>query len=212
MVRNYEVHIDGKPFIIGERPEFNDLPGNWLAIRVDGPAEMVRAREALVREDGFRGIHAFGADVETLWDWFRRDYRFVQAAGGAVSDGDGRLLAIHRMGRWDLPKGKVEPGERVDAAALREVREECGLKDLRLVRPLCETWHTYTRNGTQHLKRTDWFLMTGDAAEPLTPQTEEDIDAVRWVDAADLAELRRDIYPSLLRVLNAWEVSGRDRA
>ncbi len=211
-MRNYEVHIDGKPFIIGERPEFQDLPGNWLAIRVDAAEEFVLLKDMLAREEGIFGIHAFGDEVEQLWDWFRQGYRFVQAAGGAVSDAEGRLLAIHRLGRWDLPKGKVEPEEAIEAAAIREVEEECGLKTLRSLGPLCQTWHTYERKGKQHLKRTDWFLMIGDASEPLIAQTEEDIDAARWMDEAGRAELRRDTYTSILTVLNAWEAARRGPA
>lgn len=212
MVRNYEVHIDGKPFIIGERPEFPDLPGKWLAIRVDAAEEFVLLKELLARENGIFGIYVFGEDVEQLWEWFRQGYHFVQAAGGAVSDGNGRLLAIHRLGRWDLPKGKVEPNEAIEEAAIREVEEECGLKTLRSLGPLCQTWHTYERKGKQHLKRTDWFLMAGDAAEPLTAQAEEDIDAAQWMDAEGLEELRRDTYSSILTVLNAWEAAHRGPA
>ncbi len=211
-MRNYEVHIDGKPFIIGERPEFQDLPGNWLAIRVDAAEEFVLLKVLLAGADGIFGIHTYGEDVEQLWAWFRQGYRFVQAAGGAVSDGNGRLLAIHRLGRWDLPKGKVELGEALEAAAMREVEEECGLKTLRSLGPLCQTWHTYERNAKQHLKRTDWFLMVGDASEPLAAQAEEDIDIAQWMDATGLAELRRDTYPSLLGVLNAWEAVTRGPA
>ena len=211
-MRKYEVHIDRKVFIIGEPPEFGALPLNWLAFRVDGPEEMARLVDILAGTPQLSGAHAFGTDVEELWQWFQQGYHFVQAAGGAVSDEQGRLLAIHRLGRWDLPKGKVEPGESIEHAALREVREECGLTDLRLLAPLCHTWHTYERNSRMHLKRTDWFLMNGDATEPLTAQAEEDIDAARWMDAAGIQELRADTYPSLQRVLNAWEEARRDRA
>lgn len=211
-MRNYEVHIDGKPFIIGERPEFNDLPANWLAIGVDTPGEFVHLRQALAQEDGLFGVYAFGPDVEQLWDWFRQDFHFVQAAGGAVTDEEGRLLAIHRLGRWDLPKGKVEPEEGIEAAAVREVMEECGLHGLRVQGHLCVTWHTYERDGRQHLKRTDWFLMAASAAQPLSAQAEEQIDAVRWLSAAGIAELRRDTYLSLLPVINAWEAAHRGTA
>lgn len=212
MARNYEVHIDGRPFVIGERPKLRVLPANWLMLYVDGPEAMALAASTLAREPDLRGLHAFGGDPDQLWEWFRQGFRFVQAAGGAVTDANGRLLAIHRLGRWDLPKGKVEPDEAIEAAALREVREECGLHSLELEGPLCLTWHVYERGGVQHLKRTDWFLMRGDAAEMLTAQTEEAIDAVRWLDAAGRAELRRDTYPSLIKVLNAWEAAQGHRA
>ena len=95
------------------------MPVGWLAIRVDLPSEMNYLAALLTARPELKGMHVFGADVEQLWDWFRADYRFVQAAGGAVTDERGRLLAIHRMGRWDLPKGKVEKGEPIDAAAVR---------------------------------------------------------------------------------------------
>lgn len=188
------------------------MPVGWLAIRVDLPSEMNYLAALLTARPELKGMHVFGADVEQLWDWFRADYRFVQAAGGAVTDERGRLLTIHRLGRWDLPKGKVEKGEPIDAAAVREVREECGLHDIKLIRPLCHTWHTYERKGKQHLKRTDWFLMSGKSSEPLTAQNEEDIDQVRWTDAEELAEVRRDTYPSLQRVINAWEEAHRGPA
>lgn len=211
-MRKYEVHIDGKAFIIGERPEFGALPPNWLAFRVDGSVEMARVVSTLSATADLLGVHAYGAEVKDLWQWFRQGYHLVEAAGGAVTDEQGRLLAIHRLGRWDLPKGKVEPGESIEHAALREVREECGLNHLQLQKPLCETWHTYERGGRQHLKCTHWFLMAGDATEPLTAQAEEDIDTARWMDAAGIQELRADTYPSLQRVLTAWEAAGRDRA
>lgn len=207
-MRNYEVHIDGKPFIIGERPPFNDLPPNWLAIGVDKPQDFPFLARMLAQEDGIRGIHAYGGEVAELWGWFRQAYEGVQAAGGAVQDEAGRLLAIHRLGRWDLPKGKVEPGEDIADAAVREVMEESGLRSVRLLRPLCQTWHVYPRDGRQYLKCTDWYLMAGTAADSLAPQAEEGIDAVRWLDAAGVAELRRDTYPSLLRVITAWEAAG----
>ena len=212
MAQNYEVHIDGKPFIIGERPDFAATPTGWLAIRVDRPEELPHLVEVLTTHPGFLGIYAFHADREELWGWFKQPYKFVQAAGGAVTDERGRLLAIHRLGRWDLPKGKVEKDESIELAAVREVQEECGLKVVELVRPLCETWHTYERKGKQHLKRTDWFLMTGHSSEQLTAQSEEDIDQVRWIDGLGMEELRRDMYPSLQVVLSAWEAARRDRA
>lgn len=138
------------------------------------------------------------------WRTFYDDHVFVLAAGGVVVDEDGRLLAIKRLGRWDLPKGKVEKGESVDVGAVREVEEECGLKEVKLIRPVTSTWHTYERKGEQHLKRTDWFLMRSSSKETLTAQSEEDIEEVRWLDEAGVRMMEADTYPSLLPVLKAW--------
>jgi ADP-ribose pyrophosphatase YjhB (NUDIX family) len=139
------------------------------------------------------------------WDAFRHGYKFVLAAGGAVTDELGRLLVIRRLGKWDLPKGKVDEGEVIEAAALREVNEECGLTELRIVQPMPSTWHTYERKGKQHLKRTDWFLMRGSYKEVLVPQHEEDIEEVKWVGRDELGEIKADTYPALLEVFAAWE-------
>ena len=141
------------------------------------------------------------------WQAFQEDHVFVLAAGGLVVDEGGRLLAIKRLGRWDLPKGKVEQGEAVDAGAVREVQEECGLKKVELIGPVTSTWHTYERKGRQHLKRTDWFLMRASATEALTAQTEEDIEEVRWLDAEGVRMMEAETYPSLLPVLEAWRSS-----
>ncbi len=53
----------------------------------------------------------------------------VEAAGGVVVDGDGRVCLVHRprYDDWSLPKGKLDAGESFEEAALREVEEETGL-------------------------------------------------------------------------------------
>ena len=164
--------------------------------------------EALARwksEELAEALVLHGTDADEVWDLFCGLYVFVQAAGGCVTDERERLLAIHRLGVWDLPKGKVEEGEAVDAGALREVREECGLKKLELMERLCETWHTYERKGKQHLKRTDWYLMRGTNTEQLIAQSEEDISEVRWMDAGEVTTMKAATYPSLRQVITAWE-------
>jgi 8-oxo-(d)GTP phosphatase len=106
----------------------------------------------------------------------------------------------------------VDEGEAVDAAAVREVREECGLVKVELRERLCETWHTYERKGHKHLKRTDWYLMQASSGERLVAQQEEDISEVRWMDQNGIAELRAGTYPSLLGVIDAWERAVRRSA
>ena len=188
------------------------VPDGWLVLHVDHPDEWPEVVRRATATPAVRGVHAYGDDIEQVWGWFRSGYRFVQAAGGAVTDGQGRLLAIHRLGRWDLPKGKVDPGESMEEAAVREVQEECGLAQVELVKHLYSSWHTYERKGKQHLKRTDWFLMKADMNEVLAPQTEEDIDAVKWIDTEEMTEVKRDTYASILPVITAWEEALRDRA
>ena len=58
----------------------------------------------------------------------KRHTVYVRAAGGIVTAPDGTMLLIQRNGRWDLAKGKVESGETLLQAALREVEEETGVR------------------------------------------------------------------------------------
>ena len=62
--------------------------------------------------------------------FLKRRMRWVRAAGCVVHDDAGNMLLISRNNRWDLPKGKVEPGETLLQAALREVEEETGITPL----------------------------------------------------------------------------------
>ncbi|MEO8589320.1 MAG: NUDIX domain-containing protein [Flavobacteriales bacterium] len=204
MARRYTVYIEGKPLVIAGTPPDKLLEDGWIAVRIDADTEMARAVNVLVKRPEVQGMLLFSASGEDLWDGFRAGYKFVAAAGGVVVDESGRLLAIRRLGKWDLPKGKVEKDETIEVAAIREVMEECGLTKLELLSPLAETWHTYERKGRQHLKCTHWFLMRGSAKETLTPQADEDIEEVRWLDEAGVKGMELDTYPSLLPVIQAW--------
>jgi len=109
--------------------------------------------------------------------------RKVRAGGGVVvrtRDGKVHLLLIHRRGAWDLPKGKAKKGESIRDCARREVCEELGIDDVRIVADLGTTRHGYVEEGREIDKTTSWFLMRTDAVR-FTPQRTEGIDAVKWV-------------------------------
>jgi 8-oxo-dGTP pyrophosphatase MutT (NUDIX family) len=197
--------MEGKPLVIADEAPDAALPAQWLALRVDDPREIAEVARVLITSKDLRGAYLFPGPGIEVWKAFKRQNVRVKAAGGIVVDERGRLLAIRRLGRWDLPKGKVEHGESMDEAAVREVQEECGIDGIRLGPLLARTWHTYPRNGEQHLKHTDWFLMHTSSDQPLVPQHEEDIEEVRWVERSEASMLRNDTYASLLPVIAAWE-------
>ncbi|MBK6542896.1 MAG: NUDIX domain-containing protein [Flavobacteriales bacterium] len=205
MARNYEVSIEGKLLRIAvEAPRGAAIAGVPV-IQLTTVQDLDNVLSELWPLPGIHGAVLFGPLAEKAWDHFRSRYAPVLAAGGAVTDERGRLLAIHRLGRWDLPKGKVDQGESLPAAAVREVREECGLQEVSIERPLCETWHTYTREGTDHLKRTEWFLMRAPGTQRLEAQASENITRVEWMDGAGVEAMKQDTYPAILTVISAWE-------
>lgn len=201
------IHIEGKELTVSSAPLHGTDALDRLELRVDDGSEIAPALSHMLQNGALRGLHLIATDPDRCMAQVAELFVPVQAAGGAVEDGRGHLLAIRRLGRWDLPKGKVEPGEPIRDAALREVREECGLVALEDLGWLCATWHVYERGGLRHLKRTDWYHMRGDHSEVLEPQQEEDITEVTWLDAAGVSALKRDTYPSILTVVQAWEAT-----
>ena len=179
--------------------------GPYFPVVEVGSAEELTTAIVHLGSPGIKGVQLLPVNGFDAWSTFKDMHKFVQAAGGMVTDEQGRLLVIRRLGVWDLPKGKVEKEEDIEHAAVREVQEECGLVEVRLVAQLTSTWHTYERKGKQHLKRTDWFLMEASSAETLTAQSEEDIEEVRWMDRTELQAMKADTYPSLFPVIKAWE-------
>jgi 8-oxo-dGTP diphosphatase len=118
----------------------------------------------------------------------------VQAAGGVVLH-DGRVAVVHRprYDDWSLPKGKLDPGESFEDAALREVEEETGLR-CRLVRELPEV--RYEVRGRPKLVRY-WAMEVVDET-PFEPNDE--VDEVRWLEpdeALALLSYDRDRTPVL---------------
>ena len=110
----------------------------------------------------------------------------------------GEWLMIHRNGRWDLPKGHLECGERIEECAAREVEEETGVA-ARVVRPLCETLHAYyfPKTARWELKRTHWYELHAPGCAGLTPQTEEGIDSAVWCAPREVADNLRDAFPTI---------------
>ena len=141
-------------------------------------------------------------DLKQLWADFRSKYKWLPAAGGLVTNRTNqKQLFIFRRGSWDLPKGKIDPGEDAPTAALREVEEETGVTDLTLGEQLTTTYHTYrNRKDKRVLKPTYWFRMTtGDVT--LVPQTEEDIERAVWSTTPEVLSSGEPLYASLRALL-----------
>jgi len=122
-------------------------------------------------------------------------FKVVKAAGGVVFNGD-RMLLMYRLNRWDLPKGKLDDGERSKEAAAREVEEETGV-EVRLDGKICTTWHTYTHHGRRILKRTKWYRMTCLDDTNMAPQWEENIERLAWLDKKEVRNALVDSYSSI---------------
>jgi 8-oxo-dGTP diphosphatase len=120
----------------------------------------------------------------------------IVAAGVVVSRKGPEVLLVHRpkYDDWSFPKGKLDPGEHVTTAAVREVAEETGL-DVRLGPPLSSQRYS-VRNGVTRVKRVHYWagrVVGGDDVSTYRPN--EEIDEVAWIRldrAADRLSYARD--------------------
>ena len=130
--------------------------------------------------------------------YIKSKFKILKAAGGVVWQ-NGEVLFIHRLGKWDLPKGKIENGESFRAGAQREVEEECNIK-VKVKSKICTTWHTYTKGKKSILKKTVWYLMNCVDDTHMAPQLAEGIDDVRWMDKKETVVALYNAYKSIRHV------------
>lgn len=160
--------------------------------------------KSMIHEMQLDKVHAgvfFHTDLETLKKAFVKKFTLVKAAGGLVLNEQKEILLIFRRGSWDLPKGKLDKGETLEQCAVREVEEETGATNVKLLSPLSITYHTYHEGARFILKESHWYNMSVRGEQKLTPQTEEDIQEIKWVAADNLSEYMKKSYPSVAEVL-----------
>jgi 8-oxo-dGTP pyrophosphatase MutT (NUDIX family) len=151
-------------------------------------------------------MSAVSGNMGWMWPAFQSLFMLMPAAGGIVKSEKGYLF-IFRRGCWDFPKGKIDENETPKEAAIREVQEETGLKDLTLTGELPSTWHIYRSlyKKTERqwiLKETKWFMMSAGENQPLFPEKSEDIEEVRWFLLPEFNLILDNTYPNLKRLIN----------
>lgn len=128
----------------------------------------------------------------------------IIAGGGVVRNDKGELLMIFRRGKWDLPKGKLDEGETIEACALREVMEETGLNALELGALIQIGYHEYfdPYYKAEVIKETHWYAMHAPGDQQLVAQAEEDITEIKWAAGLELKKCLLDTYPNVVEVIH----------
>ncbi len=142
-------------------------------------------------------LYLYHAIEEKLWKHLFKRFLVAEAAGGVAKNEKGEILFIYRNNKWDFPKGHVESDETDQEAAIREVKEETGVKKLEIVRPLMETFHIFNRYGRYKLKKTFWFEMKTTSTKSLKPQLNEGIREAIWVPQDQVADKFQNAYENI---------------
>lgn len=162
-------------------------------VSIDCPLQIISKNPEEAFENVFKGV------------------KRIYASGGLVRRKD-EFLLIKRKGLWDIPKGKIDKGEKKKAAAVREVEEECGIQNPIITDHLVDTYHTMKYKGNIALKKTYWYMMKYKGTKILTPQIEEGITKVKWMPMGYMMAIRGRTYGSINEVLDVFKKRLEDKS
>lgn len=188
----YKVFVNDCPIILTDNKK-NAIKFNLVQFENVQVDEIV----AQIFQKKSEGISLYCEDLEACWKEFQSYFKSQIAAGGKVLNAKNEVLFIYRFNKWDLPKGKLDNGESISECAIREVEEECGITNLQIIKPLETTYHIYQEKGKTILKTTYWFLMHTDFVGELTPQLEEGIEKVIFMNETEVELALENTYENI---------------
>ena len=203
------VFVNQKPLILTDDEETYYTPPavhfkSYIYCKAKNETDALRIINICEKDEKLEIAMLFNASMDELKKFVWSHFTEIEAAGGLVLNEKNEVLLIERKGFWDLPKGKSEKGETHEQTAIREVKEETGLQNITITKPLENTYHTYEQGEEKMIKVSYWFEMKGSSDEALTPQTEEQITQIKWVQRSDLQNYFSTTYPTLLALLKYY--------
>jgi 8-oxo-dGTP pyrophosphatase MutT (NUDIX family) len=204
----YKIYINESPLWLlplDVSEEDVKLPQSLLHAEYRGRPKMlfnyIDLLEKSIKHDG---VIVQYHDVKKLYKDLKSLYTYIKAAGGVVRRDDGKILLIHRMGYWDLPKGKRDPGETMKKTALREVEEEVGFHHLVLEGKIGKTYHSFRTNSKRVMKKVNWYAMYTSNPKEIVLQYAESIDDAAWIDPKSFSRLKLKTYRSVEDILKKY--------
>ena len=197
MAQEYKIFYNDRVVVLTDKITKSFEKNEGLFYKYQKNEELSELLDAFGNFTHLQTLYILHENTDELFNKVKAEFTIVEAAGGIIKRKDGKLLAIFRRGKWDLPKGKVEKGEFYEQTALREVQEECGLSNIKIGKRLSDTYHTYTEKGKSILKRTIWYEMQLIGNEEPVPQQEEEITDFMWFDYQSVNEIMKNTFESL---------------
>ena len=190
----YKVFFNQKPIILTTSFETQTEEAPLFFVKFTSKKNIVAA----LKSKKVKILYLYHPKEERLWELFLTLFKIIEAAGGIVQHTDSKkYLFIYRNDKWDLPKGRIEKEEAGRAAAIREVEEETGVRDLAVLKPLTTTFHVFNRNGKYRLKKTYWYAMETSFSGDLIPQANEGIQKAVWKAKEEVPALFENAYANI---------------
>lgn len=204
MAKEYSIYFENRRVLLSENIDPNCfINENGLFVSYRSLQELSKILEFFQTSKEVENVFIKGKDADELLNDFSKSFKAIFCAGGLVRNTKGEYLLIYRRNKWDLPKGKQDSGEKIEATAIREVSEETGITNMQINNHLIDTYHTYKADNNVILKKTVWYEMTYNGDEPLIPQQNEDIEEAKWVKKDQLAFCLGNTYSTILDVFKA---------
>lgn len=188
----YHVFVNDKPIILTTQVSAERNFKNYLLSKVSIGKVIKELNSTSLKE-----VRLIGKKEDKLISKFLKKLPNVIAGGGKVVNDKGDVLFIYRNDKWDLPKGKAEGNETIEETALREVEEETGVSGLSITKPLETTYHIFKRNGKHKIKITYWFEMKSSYNGILSPQENEGITKVAWLNQEECTKALDNSYANI---------------
>lgn len=202
----YKVFVNEKKLLLSKQSEALEK-----TLKYDSFTTLEIALD-LLQNTSVKELNVYGEQIDEIWEEFKKLFRIIEAAGGLVNRPNGDILFIKRLGKWDLPKGKMEKGESREESAVREIEEETSLQNVELLDFINTTYHIYIeRNGDRVLKYTHWFEMNFNGEDTSKPQLEEGITEVAWKNTS---QIEAEVFPSTFKnikliIKEFWETKTK---
>jgi len=199
----YKVFINEKAIIFTNNQNIIKSKNNILILKFfNENLSHIIYNLLLSDDDKISAVIVCVLNVEETFNLFKKSFKLIVAAGGFVKNKKNEILFIFRLGKWDLPKGKQEKNETIEQTAIREVEEECGVKNLKLRAFITDTFHLYELKNKVIIKQTFWYSMETDFNKKLIPQTKENITEASWLNGDKIKSIvLKNTYPSIKEIL-----------
>src|SRR5690606_3633101 len=188
----YKVFVNNRPLFLTNQIEKETDFQMFLLKSID-----IEQLVTKIFENKIQKAFLYHPDEKEILTTLKSKIPVEKAAGGLVHNKKGEILFIFRNGKWDLPKGGIEKSEKKKEAAIREVEEETGVTNLKIVEKLEKTYHIFKRNGKFKLKITHWYQMESSYEGVLKPQIEEGIEKAVWIKPEEVPFLLQNSYENI---------------